>query len=502
MKKPFFFFVVICLLLQSQSVNAETTYSYRPPDARNVPVGHFQDIFQPTIFGTTAYSYLPSENFGNVFQSVLIPCDGNLSACIESVEFSKDGTEWVKAQPGPDEGQRTYNQGRLLGPNNWDIQNTDIFGEDLSNGRPAGGTVRGWQSTAYPHAGSDKYNVIASISGRKEPGTKTYNINRFDFRVVPIIRKNVKSNQECSQGSDFQEIGPHGQMNPGICFTAVDFPDGLKVRLKIKLGVFINSLNGWFDGRLFEPNVKINKSIQSIEITGQSLKVPVVGTEQIPYEKVPKNIGIDPNSIAEQTRAGVGTSNISTGNEDYSLDRFNNFGNLIQEKALGIQTIWSLTSFNGNNKCISKSEVNGIVSTNATIYQSTSPTWNASENSLSFKVATSHLNTDGNPFRGYYALLLTDKTASCLWGNNVSKGSAIISVQSQDGKPNIAVTSFGIKDNWANFSASGFTFSSPTIKAKIVSQNSISVITCLKGKISKKITGTNPKCPNGYNIKK
>jgi hypothetical protein len=28
-----------------------------------------------------------------------------------------------------------------------------------------------------------------------------------------------------------------------------------------------------------------------------------------------------------------------------------------------------------------------------------------------------------------------------------------------------------------------------------------SVITCIKGKITKKISGANPKCPKGYNLK-
>ncbi|MEI7560959.1 MAG: hypothetical protein WCJ43_00795 [Actinomycetes bacterium] len=493
--------MTLVLIFQTPFSYADTTYSYRAPDARNVQVGHFQDIFQPTTFSTTAYSFLPSESFGNTFQSILVPCTANLTACIESVEFSKDGNSWIKAEPGAEEGQRTYNRGRLLGPNNWDIQSTEIFGEDLSLGRPAGGTVRGWQISDFPHAGGNKYNVIAAISGQKDGNSKVYNLNRFDFRVVPIIRKNVNSNQECIQGSDFQEMGPQGRMNPGMCFTAIDFPEGLKVKLKVRLGSFISALSGWFDGRLYEPNIKIDKVVKSIEITGESLKVPVVGTDQIPYENIPKNIGIDSNSLAEQTRAGVGTSNISTGNEEYSLDRFNNFGKLIQEKALGIQTIWSLTSFAGNNNCISRSEVNGVVSTNATVYQSTAPTWNNFDSTLNFKVATSHLSTDGMPFKGYYSLLLTDKTASCLWGSDISKGTAVISVQSQDGTPNVAVTTFGVKENWANFTASGFTFSSPNVKAKIILKNAKSTLTCMKGKTVKNVTGINPKCPTGYKLK-
>jgi hypothetical protein len=74
-----------------------------------------------------------------------------------------------------------------------------------------------------------------------------------------------------------------------------------------------------------------------------------------------------------------------------------------------------------------------------------------------------------------------------------------------------------------NFVASGFTFSAPTIKVKYVAPKPTptptptvtatpsptptvvalkkTTITCIKGKVVKKVTGVKPVCPKGYKKK-
>jgi hypothetical protein len=75
------------------------------------------------------------------------------------------------------------------------------------------------------------------------------------------------------------------------------------------------------------------------------------------------------------------------------------------------------------------------------------------------------------------------------------------------------------KDGFLKLQADNFTFSSPTIKVKFsqtsevkptpaaviapveVIPKKILSITCVKGKITKKISGVSPKCPSGYKKK-
>ena len=463
MIKQFSTFILSMVLTLDYASAAQKSAGYRAPDARQVKVGHYQEIFEPSTFNTTSYTFLSENKSRGNFQANLPPCAEVEGSCIQSLEFSKDQNTWTKATPGKDEGQRSYSSGALLSSGAWKWNTTSVYREDLTQYLPNGATVRGWDALDHPHAGGTSYNVVATLSGFFDSGLKKYVINEFDFRVIPVSRGIVSNRQECGDSGEFQEIGPEGMKNPGLCFTPYDFPENLKIRLTLNLGSFVKSLNGWFDGRLFQPEVNIDSKNGVLQISGYPLKVPVISTEQIPYESVPKMISPEISFQKEQTKSGIGMLNSTVGNQSLALNRWSKLENYMMEKNLGLQTIWSLTSFSGNNKCVARNSVSGIVSTNATVYQSSAPEWRAKDKSLNFKVATSHLNYDGDEFKGYYSLLLTAKTATCLWGKGLTKAVAKISVQGRDGQSSVATTSYGIKNNWANFTAAGFTFSSPII---------------------------------------
>jgi len=88
---------------------------------------------------------------------------------------------------------------------------------------------------------------------------------------------------------------------------------------------------------------------------------------------------------------------------------------------------------------------------------------------------------------------------------------ASIQVTSAEGEPQIATSSFAESQGWVYLSASGFTFSQPEIKARLIQEIASNpivkapvkrlLITCVKGKISRKISGVAPKCPVGFKKK-
>jgi hypothetical protein len=100
---------------------------------------------------------------------------------------------------------------------------------------------------------------------------------------------------------------------------------------------------------------------------------------------------------------------------------------------------------------------------------------------------------------------------------------AEINVTSATGDKKVFTASSGIDNGFYKFTAAGFTFSSNKISVKMFSEEKISnvtqnvqttpkvglptvaikksTITCLKGKIQKKVTSVNPKCPTGYKKK-
>ena len=155
------------------------------------------------------------------------------------------------------------------------------------------------------------------------------------------------------------------------------------------------------------------------------------------------------------------------------------------------------------------------------------PMWNAEANSLEFSIYSPHLKADGTPNVGFFKLWASEKFLDCKYPKNTLTKSAQLSVQIlyEDGTVTAASTVVNRKDGNIFFSADGFHFSSPKVilKAEVpppvveptpVATPSPTVtstpkptvakkitITCVKGKVVKKVTAIKPICPKGY-IKK
>ena len=163
-------------------------------------------------------------------------------------------------------------------------------------------------------------------------------------------------------------------------------------------------------------------------------------------------------------------------------------------------------------------KLSGVVSTNATQYIAGPPTFDETAQALDYKVAAPHYLPNGDVFQGTYNLQISDTLARCLYGFSNAPISATVSVVSIDGTAKVATTVVKDSGGFLQLSAAGFTFSSPTIRVKLFQEATSastsksssgtsaktppSSITCIKGKLSKKVIGVTPKCPSGYSLKK
>ena len=185
----------------------------------------------------------------------------------------------------------------------------------------------------------------------------------------------------------------------------------------------------------------------------------------------------------------------------------------------------------------------GMVTTNALTYESGPPKFE--DGFLNYKVAGVHSNPDGTDFIGKYDLVMDGAIARCLYGFGAKVPiSATVSIVSTDAGSRVQSTLFKDDGNWIRLGAYGFTFSTPTLKIKLaqggaagpaspsepvkaavkeesapipkqeVATNSTTTtsavgvkkvvtksISCVKGKIVRKISGSNPKCPSGFKKK-
>jgi hypothetical protein len=152
------------------------------------------------------------------------------------------------------------------------------------------------------------------------------------------------------------------------------------------------------------------------------------------------------------------------------------------------------------------------------------PQFDAKDQSLNYQVAGPHFEKDGKTlFRGTYDLIMRKDVARCLYGFTDAPIKASISIINANGEEIIATEQIAERNNasgeWITLGKYGFTFSSPRLRVKLTQEKVVApaanpvqsnksvmksnkaTITCIKGKISKKITGVNPKCPSGFRKK-
>ena len=117
---------------------------------------------------------------------------------------------------------------------------------------------------------------------------------------------------------------------------------------------------------------------------------------------------------------------------------------------------------------------------------------------------------------------MTTEMARCIYDFKPIPMQATISVVSDAGEKIVGTTIVRSDDEWVELSAANFEFSAPILRVKFsenISKVEVSAsvspapiptpvqvakkstVVCVKGKLTKKISGANPKCPAGYKKK-
>ena len=138
---------------------------------------------------------------------------------------------------------------------------------------------------------------------------------------------------------------------------------------------------------------------------------------------------------------------------------------------------------------------------------------------LKFNIGSAHLLSNGTVNSGFFTATYPVKYIDCRWpGNLLTKSPRIeISVMNSDGTEQIATTSVQIKNGIFKINAYGFHYSQPTIVLRPTTNTKVplvnigtsqttkgpvkTTITCVKGKLIKKVTAIKPVCPKGYKKK-
>ena len=434
----------------------------------------------------------------------------------------------------------------------------DFKGDDSMN-LPTGGAPTIWNIPGATHGGSgDTYIVQAFTSSHlkksvnSKVGSEKFSMNSMTVNVTPVTLINGRYVRQIAQDSTTSAPGTQNgvrhdsadewrfcaMIDNGTCAKRQSFPQGFTFGVKVRLQ---QKLSGWLHGRIYNPNVSISinaKQEQIIEVSASPVTVPVVG-EWFRWENLTADI--QKYILDGKVQGGQGwheTKSLATGNFQEmistsgksSMDILALWIPQVQDKASATQSTWTFYTLprwelTNSNACIKDADdLVGFVTTNAAAYSAGPPAFNQELQSLDYKVIAPHYTAKGEVFKGSYDLKIRGSIARCIYGFNESPIQASISILADDGTMQVATQTVSEKAGWLSLSANGFTYSSPTISAKLTQKAPEPVvvapsatptptpspvvtikpavkkmtITCKKGKTIKKVTALKPSCPTGF----
>lgn len=395
------------------------------------------------------------------------------------------------------------------------------------------------------HEFGDHYLVAAVLTGERWPYKNSAFVTQsFEVAIWPVrlISGYYPKFREASTPSEYSGLGINAgyggscgygevQTTGNECAQKTEPPKGLTLGIKLRLKT---TVSGWFSGRVsnVEMNIALNeKREQLIELKGQYVVVPTVFAwakrTDLPnnlkqfYERIGK--------FATEMGSGYGSGLLrNPGNSEYGMEELSYWMPLAKDRAVARESSWYLRAVvqDISSNCPSPNDrVIGNVTTNATTFIPGPPKFNSTTQSLDYKVLAPHYLEDGSEFQGTYDLNIDSEVARCVYGFSNAPISATVSIVSESGENKIAVTKVSQKDGFINLGAYGFTFSNPTLRVTltqekpaeslstptssiptvsssgaVITKNSVTkkTTTCVKGKVTRKITGVKSKCPPGF----
>lgn len=420
------------------------------------------------------------------------------------------------------------------------------FTGDPSRGVPNGSTPSLWKFDGIQHSGGNLF-LLNVLVEKNNIGSGSLAPQYLVAAIQPVSKKSGSFQVPVAKGLKSPDAAGNvwgiDTGRPGDCVRILSatecalawpHPDGVKYKLEMRVSKTAR-LSNFMHGRVSNPLVslsQVDNSRLQFTFEAEPVKTPFINAWR-------KNSDISPelNKILDkQFYSGGGYDGNCTSQgrpscnyvipplqlNDAGREQYLLWLKEVGDKATGVKSMWAIRTLDSNvlsntygmKECIRNIEkISGIVSTNANVYVAGPPTFNSKTATLDYKVSSPHFDAAGNVNKGTYDLAISEELARCIYGFSSAPIKAEVSVFGEDGEKKIATTDVTQKNGWIYLSAKGFEYSVPVLRVKLsqeVSQISTQSaktktkkksITCIKGKVTKKVSGTNPKCPAGFKKK-
>ena len=400
------------------------------------------------------------------------------------------------------------------------------FPANQSIGLPEGGPAGIWTVPGPGLPISQKHMVRAVVSGTAVPGKKV-SFDNFFASISPVEVVSMPCGEDdwsrgtgCRVG-DYEDVpanhggeegwwgysDDYGSRHGFDCVLSGNFDasslraecaqrKALSKDVKYFLSVRLSQVvPGWMHGRMSDPTVSIAKISgvsegAVVSISGNPVSVPSIVVDK-QFSELPTHLQDSYRSNGGWPRTGGGYWDPAGGgtNEDpsdpyarnrrslpspYGLDSLSELDAwlpVVNDTAIADPSTWTLrsleSSFGQQFGCpTEKNTVSGIVTTNATVYKAETPDFDANTQSLQYTVSAPHYMSSGEVFRGAYSLIIRSDLARCIYRFSSAPLKATIEVFDSGSEKISAVTNVSEKNGWIKLSATGFTHSTPTIRAK------------------------------------
>jgi hypothetical protein len=282
------------------------------------------------------------------------------------------------------------------------------------------------------------------------------------------------------------------------CGLAVKFSSGDSAEMTVRIP---RELGGWFYGRLNNADLKldpINGELNEVTISGAPANIPIAsaqfqifGTGNDRYRSYLTQG--DADYLAElRTREQSGEGGLGSWGQwqaTSGVSEFSAYETLMGTTAAGQVQMWSADTmpyWTTDNPCFAdKTRVQGLLTTNAMVYQAGLPQFVNGQ--LSYQVAGLHNDFNGREFKGDYTLKMRADDARCLYGYSEGAIETSVAVTDFSGSKKSAATSVSEKNGWLTIRARDFTFSKKKLVVAIKQNGkknvaSVKTISASKGK--------------------
>ena len=444
----------------------------------------------------------------------LQPCSSSITTdCIQSVLYQrKNSSDWITLIPDdkiifPAAGVPRFGASASI-----IVETATEYAADIPNNFPAGGMTRLYKDSRAVNDDGIRYLVQARATGSvSAEGRATWNNLRFDIKAVTV--------------TDYTKLGLFGF--PSVR-TLLEFQNVAQFKIELRSKATRNLFNGWFYGRILQPEIKytsVGEDESVVQITGAPMAIQVARGDITfnDYAAIQKSN----ESVLRSFPNGVSMVFLGAtdgfANGQGAMTSWRLLSPFMGERAAPSASAFSLSTTKNPGLltdyypqgCQASHSLDGVVSTNATMYNPAPPSYDAKDGSLNFEVGSPHLDSTGKVLQGFYSMVVSAKIAKCIWGSDLTNAKATVSIVNDSGTAQVSSSALKFANDFYFFHISGFTYSTKKISIRLQPASALVVtptptpqvkapvkrISCVKGNLKKYVSGVKPVCPKGYKIK-